>query len=71
MDEHESYRILRQCVDIRHVQEARRALDDHLAVHPAPQDTGVVMVHLFKSFEDMPPACKTLHEKVEVSPGRL
>ena len=71
MDESESYRILKGCIDVDDVREARRALDEHLANHSPQPDTGAVMVHVFGSFADWPPECRALREKVEVSPDRV
>ena len=68
MNDNESYRVLKQRIDIQAVREARRALDDYLAQHPPQPEPKLVMAHIFERLQDMPLECRTLYRKVEVRP---
>lgn len=65
MNQSESYRILKQCIDVHHVQKARDALDK-LSLKKDPQEDKVI-VHLVKGVKDLPPECRALLQEVRVS----
>ena len=69
MDEAESHVILRQCVDVRRVQEARRALDENLGELEVREDRRVFVVHVFENLQSWPAVCQALLNEVMVGSG--